>query len=72
MSPSAKSRRGAAGASIDAAEVARFAAMADEWWAAGGKFAPLHRMNPARLAYVRDRLAVHFGRDPFAERPLAG
>ncbi len=72
MSPSAKPRAAAAGASVDAAEVARFAALADEWWAADGKFAPLHRMNPARLRYVRDRLAAHNGRDPGAERPLAG
>jgi 2-polyprenyl-6-hydroxyphenyl methylase / 3-demethylubiquinone-9 3-methyltransferase len=75
MIPSAPSRTqvtGATGASIDAAEVARFAAMADEWWAPGGKFAPLHRMNPVRLAYVRDQLTAHFGRDGTADRPLDG
>jgi len=81
MPPGANRRRmrstaplptGATGASIDAAEVARFAAMADEWWAADGKFAPLHRMNPARLAYVRDRLAAHFNRDGSADAPLDG
>ena len=34
--------------------------------------APLHKLNPTRLAYVRDRLCAHLGRDPLAARPLAG
>lgn len=57
-------------ASIDDAEVAKFAAMADAWWDPQGKFRPLHRFNPVRLAYIRDRLCQHFGRDPRADRPL--
>src|SRR3546814_766074 len=43
-------------ASIDDAEVAKFAAMAEAWWDPEGKFRPLHRFNPVRLAYIRDRL----------------
>ena len=62
----------AAGPSVDPAEVARFAAMADEWWDPNGKFRPLHKFNPVRLGYIRDRLAQHFGRDPLAAKPLAG
>lgn len=62
----------APGASVDPAEVARFAAMAEEWWDPNGKFRPLHKFNPVRLAYIRDRLAQHFGRDPLAAKPLAG
>ncbi len=58
--------------SIDPAEVARFSAMAADWWDPEGKFAPLHKFNPVRLAYIRDRLAAHFGRDPKQIRPLAG
>ena len=54
----------AAGPSIDPADVARFSAQAAEWWDARGPFAPLHRFNPARLAFVRDRAAERFGRDP--------
>ena len=54
---------GAAGPSIDPADVARFSAQAAEWWDARGPFAPLHRFNPARLAFVRDRAAERFGRD---------
>ncbi|MDP2764287.1 MAG: bifunctional 3-demethylubiquinol 3-O-methyltransferase/2-polyprenyl-6-hydroxyphenol methylase, partial [Brevundimonas sp.] len=54
---------GAAGPSIDPADVARFSAQAEEWWDARGPFAPLHKFNPARLAFVRDQAAARFGRD---------
>lgn len=53
----------AEGPSIDPADVARFSAQAAEWWDPKGPFAPLHRFNPARLAFVRDRVASRFGRD---------
>ena len=59
-------------ASVDPDEVAKFAALAGEWWDPAGTFAPLHRLNPARLTFIRDRIAAHNGRDPLAERPLAG
>jgi 2-polyprenyl-6-hydroxyphenyl methylase/3-demethylubiquinone-9 3-methyltransferase len=60
------------GATIDAAEVERFAAIAPEWWNENGAFRPLHRLNPARIEYVRDRLAGHFARDVKTRAPLAG
>ncbi len=56
----------------DADEIARFTAMAEEWWDDGGKFRPLHQINPCRTAFIRDRVAAHFGRDPLAEKPLEG
>jgi 2-polyprenyl-6-hydroxyphenyl methylase/3-demethylubiquinone-9 3-methyltransferase len=59
-------------ASVDPAEVARFSAMAEEWWDLHGKFAPLHKLNPVRLAYIRDKVAARFGRDPKKPRPLSG
>jgi len=59
-------------ASVDDGEVARFAAMAETWWDPDGPFRPLHRVNPTRLRFVRDRLAAHFGRDPLGPAPLAG
>ncbi|MEQ8402446.1 MAG: bifunctional 2-polyprenyl-6-hydroxyphenol methylase/3-demethylubiquinol 3-O-methyltransferase UbiG [Roseitalea porphyridii] len=62
----------ATAASIDSAEIAKFAAMAEAWWDPHGKFRPLHRFNPVRLAFVRDRLCAHFHRDPLAELPLSG
>ncbi len=48
---------------VDDAEVARFSAMAGEWWDPRGKMAPLHKFNPVRIGYIRDRAAEHFGRD---------
>jgi 2-polyprenyl-6-hydroxyphenyl methylase / 3-demethylubiquinone-9 3-methyltransferase len=58
--------------SLDPGEAARFAALADDWWDATGAFGPLHRINPARLEWLRDRLCAHFGRDPLSNKPLAG
>lgn len=51
-------------------EVARFAAQAESWWDPDGPFKPLHRLNPTRLAFIRDHIAAHFGRDPLGEKPL--
>ena len=58
--------------SIDPAEVAKFEAMAADWWDPDGKFRPLHRLNPCRLSYVVDQIAAEFGRDPGADAPFAG
>lgn len=57
---------------IDAGEVERFSAMAAEWWDPNGKFRPLHKFNPVRLAYIRDQVAERFGRDPRAAKPFEG
>jgi len=57
---------------IDAAEVERFSALAAEWWNPNGKFRPLHKFNPVRLAYIRDQVAERFGRDPRTARPFEG
>lgn len=58
--------------SIDAAEVAKFEAMAADWWNPDGKFRPLHKFNPARLAFIREQAERHFGLDPQSARPLEG
>ena len=57
---------------IDAAEIARFAAHAAGWWDPAGSFRPLHRLNPARLDFIRGALDVHFGRDRRSLTPFAG
>lgn len=57
---------------VDEAEVERFSAMAAEWWDPTGKFRPLHKFNPVRLAYIRDQVSARFGRDPNAARPFEG
>jgi len=57
---------------IDPAEIEKFSKIADEWWDPLGKFKPLHKFNPVRLAYIRDGVCAHFGRDRRAKRPLEG
>ena len=49
--------------SIDDAEVERFSRHAADWWDARGPMAALHKFNPVRLAYIRDKAAERFGRD---------
>ena len=53
-------------------EIARFAGLADAWWDPAGKFKPLHRLNPVRVRFIRDRLAAQRGRNPEAPEPLRG
>lgn len=55
---------------VDDAEVARFSAIADEWWDTRGKFAPLHRLNPVRLEYLQDQIIRHFSRNGQSATPL--
>ena len=62
----------AQGKSVDVAEVERFSRLADDWWNPTGKFAPLHRFNPVRLGFIRDRALGRFGRDGGARRPFEG
>ena len=57
---------------IDPDEVANFAARAAEWWDPKGPFAPLHKLNPIRLAYVREQALARFGRDGSKRRPFEG
>jgi 2-polyprenyl-6-hydroxyphenyl methylase/3-demethylubiquinone-9 3-methyltransferase len=57
---------------VDPAEIDRFSALADAWWDPEGDFRPLHRFNPARLGYIRDRVCEHFDRDKRSLKPLEG
>lgn len=57
---------------VDPAEVAKFSAMAEEWWDPAGKFAPLHKFNPVRLKFIRETAAAHFRRDPKGLKPFEG
>ncbi|HEY5238174.1 MAG TPA: bifunctional 2-polyprenyl-6-hydroxyphenol methylase/3-demethylubiquinol 3-O-methyltransferase UbiG [Rhizomicrobium sp.] len=58
--------------SVDPEEVAKFSAMAEEWWDPTGKFAPLHKFNPVRLGFIRDTASAHFGRDARSLKPFEG
>ncbi|WP_425092447.1 bifunctional 2-polyprenyl-6-hydroxyphenol methylase/3-demethylubiquinol 3-O-methyltransferase UbiG [Tropicimonas sp. S265A] len=54
---------------VDPTEIAKFEAMAAEWWDPTGKFKPLHLMNPVRLDYITRQIAAEYGRD--LTEPLA-
>ena len=62
----------AAQTTIDPAEVAKFEAMAAEWWDPNGKFKPLHMLNPCRLDYITAQIAAEFDRDLNADAPFSG
>lgn len=64
--------KNATGSTIDHEEVARFAALAGDWWNPRGKMAPLHKFNPVRLAFIRDQACAQFGRDAKALDCLKG
>ncbi|WP_276717752.1 bifunctional 2-polyprenyl-6-hydroxyphenol methylase/3-demethylubiquinol 3-O-methyltransferase UbiG [Pseudooceanicola nitratireducens] len=57
---------------IDPAEVAKFEAMAADWWNPDGKFKPLHMLNPTRLDYITTQIAAEYGRDLSTDRPFEG
>ncbi len=62
----------AASATLDAAEIDKFSRIAARWWDETGPFAPLHRLNPTRLRYIRQRADSHFHLDPTSLRPFDG
>lgn len=57
---------------IDPTEIAKFEAMAAEWWDPNGKFKPLHMLNPCRLDYITRQIAAEFDRDMTRINPFAG
>ena len=57
---------------IDPAEVAKFEAMANEWWDLEGKFKPLHMLNPCRLDYINEQIAIEFNKDLSQNLPFKG
>ncbi|ADZ68907.1 bifunctional 2-polyprenyl-6-hydroxyphenol methylase/3-demethylubiquinol 3-O-methyltransferase UbiG [Polymorphum gilvum] len=60
------------GGTVDEQEVARFSAMAAEWWDPTGKFKPLHKFSPVRLGYIKEQVCARFGRDPKAPDAFKG
>ena len=57
---------------VDSADVARYDRLGEAWWDPDGAMAPLHRLNPTRIRYIRDHLVGHFGLDGAAGMPLDG
>lgn len=56
---------------IRASEVSHFSGLAEDWWNPKGTSAMLHRLNPVRLAYIREQVDGHWGLDQHGVRPLA-
>lgn len=60
------------GGTVDRDEISRFAAHSADWWDPTGSFRPLHRLNPARIGFIRRQLLSHFRRDAGSLRPFEG
>jgi 2-polyprenyl-6-hydroxyphenyl methylase/3-demethylubiquinone-9 3-methyltransferase len=57
---------------IDNNEINKFQAMAEEWWDPNGKFKPLHMLNPCRLQYITDQIALQFDLNLTQKMPFQG
>lgn len=57
---------------IDTNEVEKFSKIAEEWWDETGKFKPLHKFNPIRISYIREKIIEHFNLDKTSITPFDG
>ena len=55
---------------VDKTEIEKFSKMAADWWNPNGKFKPLHLFNPARIAFIKEKLISHFKLDSNSSKPL--
>ena len=62
----------ASGSTVDPAEIAKFSKLSQEWWDPKGKMAPLHKINPLRLGYIRDAACRKFNRNVRSLNCLSG
>jgi 2-polyprenyl-6-hydroxyphenyl methylase/3-demethylubiquinone-9 3-methyltransferase len=60
------------GTTVDPAEVAKFSKLSAEWWDPRGKMAPLHKINPLRIGYIRDAACRKFDRNARSLSCLSG
>ncbi|HMB76858.1 MAG TPA: bifunctional 2-polyprenyl-6-hydroxyphenol methylase/3-demethylubiquinol 3-O-methyltransferase UbiG [Kiloniellaceae bacterium] len=72
MKTAEATKENGAAPSLDEQEVAKFSAIAEEWWDTEGSFRPLHRLNPTRLRFIRDHCLAQFGGDTAGLTPLKG
>ena len=72
MTQAAADAASTTGSTVDDAEIAKFERLAAEWWDPHGKFRPLHKFNPLRIAYIKDQLCLYFGRDAKSADALKG
>jgi 2-polyprenyl-6-hydroxyphenyl methylase/3-demethylubiquinone-9 3-methyltransferase len=57
---------------VDPAEIAKFSRLSEQWWDPNGKMAPLHKINPLRLGYIRDAACRKFDRSARSLSCLGG
>jgi 2-polyprenyl-6-hydroxyphenyl methylase/3-demethylubiquinone-9 3-methyltransferase len=57
---------------VEPAEVAKFSRLSEEWWDPNGRMAPLHKINPLRLSYIRDAACRKFQRNARSLSCLSG
>ena len=62
----------AAASTVDPAEIAKFSKLSEQWWDPKGKMAPLHKINPLRLTYIRDAACRKFDRNIKSLNCLSG
>lgn len=67
MAKTSSSRKGS---TIDQEEISHFSKDSPRWWDENGPFAPLHRLNPVRMRYLRDQICRHYGRSADTLKPL--
>lgn len=72
MREDSRSTTSASGSTVDPAEIAKFSKLSETWWDPKGKMAPLHQINPLRLAYIRDAACRKFERNPKSLNCLSG
>jgi 2-polyprenyl-6-hydroxyphenyl methylase/3-demethylubiquinone-9 3-methyltransferase len=60
------------GSTVDPAEIAKFSKLSEQWWDPKGKMAPLHKINPLRLTYIRDAACRKFERNVKSLNCLSG
>ena len=63
---------GGGGSTVDPVEIAKFSRLSEEWWDPRGKMAPLHKINPLRLTYIRDAACRKFQRNAKSLNCLSG
>jgi 2-polyprenyl-6-hydroxyphenyl methylase/3-demethylubiquinone-9 3-methyltransferase len=58
--------------SVNPKEIEHFAKDSKKWWDEAGPFAVLHRLQPARMRFIKDQICGHFGRDNKSLTPFKG
>ncbi len=53
-------------------EILHFQKDSAHWWDEKGPFAPLHRLNPARMEYIKAQICAHFDKGEGVSNPFEG